>query len=400
MLRGHVFKFQTFANEVFAHFINTFLQGHMGVTKGCELTNTISSVSIGTGYFCIVGRFLEIVGNETIEDITNTGYYRLICEIDLSKTNTTSTLNQAQIKLLRGTSTYPTLIQEDLDNGGIVYQYEFAQFRVTDNGITELVDKRTFLNLSSIYTLITNDFEALFDAKSDAADELLQAIQEELASIEDRSGLLTKNGGIITGDLEVLGSIETDTLRNSSGGKYLNCDNICVLHGDKTLVANSSSSGMEYAQTTWDINYPTGFNKNNCIVLAFQGNLDKNERVGAYGVSPNTATNSSIGTLPRTVMMKNDIINLQVWNPAYSEKTYHYKLVLMKLPEVDITGFELGDINMNRQVTEADYNLMTGYIAGNNVFTDKQFKLADMNADGVINSADIALLVNKIQDNS
>ena len=98
--------------------------------------------------------------------------------------------------------------------------------------------------------------------------------------------------------------------------------------------------------------------------------------------------------------MKNDIINLQVWNPAYSEKTYHYKLVLMKLPEVDITGFELGDINMNRQVTEADYNLMTGYIAGNNVFTDKQFKLADMNADGVINSADIALLVNKIQDNS
>lgn len=399
MLRGHVFKFQTFANEVFAHFINTFLQGNMGVTKGCALSNTTDSVSIGAGYFCIYGRFLEIIGTETISDITNTGYYRLVCEIDLSKVNTTSTLNQAQIKIIRGQSAYPTLTQDNLDNGEDVYQYEFARFKVTENGITEFTDVRTFLDFSSIYTQISNDFTTLFDEKSDAADALLQDIQDELASIEDRSGLITKNGGIITGDLEVLGSLETDTLKNSNGGKYFNMDNICVLLGNKTLGANSSSSGMEYAQTTWDINYPTGFNKNNCIVLAFQGNLDNNERVGAFGVSPNTATAAAIGTLPRTVMMKNDGINLQVWNPAYSEKTYHYKLVLMKI-EIDIGSYELGDINMDRQVTEADYNIMTGFIAGNNILTGKQFKLADMNSDGVINSADIALMINKIQGNS
>lgn len=399
MLRGHVFKFQTFANEVFAHFINTFLQGNMGVTKGCALSNTTDSVSIGTGYFCIYGRFLEIIGTETISDITNTGYYRLVCEIDLSKVNTTSTLNQAQIKIIRGQSAYPTLTQDNLDNGEDVYQYEFARFKVTENGITEFTDARTFLDFSSIYTQISNDFTTLFDTKSDAADALLQDIQDELASIEDRSGLITKNGGIITGDLEVLGSLETDTLKNSNGEKYFNMDNICVLLGNKTLGANSSSSGMEYAQTTWDINYPTGFNKNNCIVLAFQGNLDNNEKVGAFGVSPNTATAAAIGTLPRTVMMKNDAINLQVWNPAYSEKTYHYKLVLMKI-EIDIGSYELGDINMDRQVTEADYNIMTGFIAGNNILTGKQFKLADMNSDGVINSADIALIINKIQGNS
>ena len=400
MLRGHVFKFQTFANEVFAHFINTFLQGHMGVTKGCELTNTNSSVSIDTGYFCVCGRFLEIVGNETIEDITNTGYYRLICEIDLSKTNTTSTLNQAQIKLLRETSTYPTLIQEDLDNGGIVYQYEFAQFRVTDNGITEFVDKRTFLNLSSIYTLITNDFEALFDAKSDAADELLQAIQEELASIEDRSGFITKNGGIISGDLEVLGNMETDTLKDSNGNRYFNEGNICVLVGNKTLSANSDSSGLPYAQTTWNIEYPTGFSKNNCIVLAFQGSLETNLRVGAYGTGPVTSTNAVRATLPRTVALWDDLINLDCWNPAYSEKTYHYKLVLMKLPEADITGYELGDINMDHQLNQSDLDLMQEYQRENIAFTDKQFKLADMDGNGKIDSGDTYDLIEKINSQS
>ena len=107
MLKGHVFKFQTFANEAFAHFINTFLQGNMGITKGCNLSKTSNSVTISAGYFCVMGRFLEIVGNETISDITNTGYYQLICEIDLSQTNTTSELNQALIKLVRNANTYP-----------------------------------------------------------------------------------------------------------------------------------------------------------------------------------------------------------------------------------------------------------------------------------------------------
>ena len=66
MLRGHVFKNQTFANEIFAIFIDTFLDGNMGIVKGCKLSNTNNSVTIGEGCFCIKGRFLEILGNETI----------------------------------------------------------------------------------------------------------------------------------------------------------------------------------------------------------------------------------------------------------------------------------------------------------------------------------------------
>lgn len=187
MLKGHVFKFQTFANEVFAHFINTFLQGNMGVTKGCELSNTIDSATIGAGYFCVMGRFLEIVGSETISNITNTGYYNLVCEIDLSKTNTKSELNQATIKVIRNTSGYGNLIKEDLFEGGSIYQYEFARFRVTEVGIVGFEDRRTYLNLESLYSQILNSFKELFEQKNQESENLLEEIRQELASIVDGS---------------------------------------------------------------------------------------------------------------------------------------------------------------------------------------------------------------------
>lgn len=207
MLRGHVFKFQTFANEAFAHFIDTFLQGNMGITKGCELSKTTDSVTIGAGYFCICGRFLEIIGNETIEDITNTGYYNLVCELDLSKTNTKSELNQAIIKTIRNTSGFGNLTKENLFEGGNIYQFEFARFKVTESGITDFEDRRTFLNLESLYSLINTNFNELFTQKNQEAENLLEEIRQELASVTDGSAYLLKTGGTIDGDLEISGKL-------------------------------------------------------------------------------------------------------------------------------------------------------------------------------------------------
>ena len=236
MLRGHVFKFQTFANEAFAHFINTFLQGNMCVTKGCELSNTIDSATIGAGYFCVMGRFLEIIGNETIEDITNTGYYNLVCEIDLSKTNTKSELNQATIKVVRNTSGYGNLTKEDLFEGGSIYQYEFARFRVAEAGITDFEDRRTFLNLESLYSLINNNFNELFIQKNQEAENLLEEIRQELASIVDGSAYLLKKGGTIDGDLQIKGKVKTDFLEDSNGNAYINSANIESVKGNVTLL--------------------------------------------------------------------------------------------------------------------------------------------------------------------
>lgn len=180
MLRGHVFKSQTFANEAFALFIDTFLQGNMGIVKGCELSNTNNSATIGEGYFCVKGRLLEILGNETI-NVTENGYYSLVCEIDLTKENTKDDFKQGSIKIIKSTSSYPTLTKQDLNNGGTLYQYEFARFRVTDTGVTDFTDTRTFLDFNSIYEIINATVQ-----------ELINTLEQEIQNVEDGSAYVLK----------------------------------------------------------------------------------------------------------------------------------------------------------------------------------------------------------------
>lgn len=192
MLRGHVFKLQTFEAQAFAHFIDTFLQGNCGITKGCELNYTSTSVTISEGFFCVKGRLLEITGNETNTDITNTGYYTLVCEIDLTKENTKIALNQAKIKLIKNANSYAILQQDDLFNNGNIYQFEFARFKVVDSAITDFEDRRTFLKLESLYKQILDNFDKTLNDKSEEADIVLQKINEELNNIVDSSAFVLK----------------------------------------------------------------------------------------------------------------------------------------------------------------------------------------------------------------
>lgn len=192
MLRGHVFKLQTFEAQAFAHFIDTFLQGNCGITKGCELNYTSTSVTISEGFFCVKGRLLEIIGNETNTDITNTGYYTLVCEIDLTKENTKTALNQAKIKLIKNANSYAILQQDNLFDNGNIYQFEFARFKVIDSTITDFEDRRTFLNLESLYKQILDDFDKTLNDKSEEADIILQKINEELNNIVDSSAFVLK----------------------------------------------------------------------------------------------------------------------------------------------------------------------------------------------------------------
>lgn len=185
MLKGHVFNLQTFTSEAFALFIDKFLNGRCGVAKGCALSNTANSATIGEGYFVVRGRFLQIISGETITNITANGYYSLVCEIDLSKTNTADQLNQATIKVISSTSAYPTLTQQDITGTGTIYQYEFARFKVESGSITNFTDKRTYLDFETLYNLV----------------------EQELKNLENQSNVLLKTGGTINGDLEVTGNI-------------------------------------------------------------------------------------------------------------------------------------------------------------------------------------------------
>lgn len=142
-----------------------------------EIVKTGNTITVLSGCVCIRGRFLEEDTYTTLNVGTDSAYYKLVIEIDLSKENTDSELIQAGYKILKGTNSYPVLTQTDIvaNNSGI-YQFELAQFRITNNEIVDLVDKRTYLDFDSIYEEIKTEYRGV-----------LQELRAELEEVKDGS---------------------------------------------------------------------------------------------------------------------------------------------------------------------------------------------------------------------
>ena len=210
MLKGHVFSKQLFGNPIFALFINTFLNGINGVSNnyknGMAVTYSGSTVTVDSGAVCIQGRFLEEDTYTTLSAGTNTAYCKLVIEIDLDKENTESEFTQASYKIITSTSGYPNLTQTNIvKNVAGVYQYELARFRTSSSGISEFQDMRTFLDFTSIYEQITQEYQ-----------NVLEQLEEELEGVKDQSDVLLKTGGTADGDFTFSGNITADNIVNSN----------------------------------------------------------------------------------------------------------------------------------------------------------------------------------------
>lgn len=195
MLKGHVFKEQIFGNQIFALFINTFLNGQNGISNnyknGMQVTYSGSDLTVQSGAVCIQGRFIEEDTSTQISGGTDTSYCKLVIEIDLDKQNTESQLSQVSYKIVKSTSGYPNLTQTNIvkNNSGI-YQYELARFKTSSSGITDFQDMRTFLDFESVYNIIKAEFESV-----------LEELEEELAGVEDGSYFVLKSS-ILSGTQE------------------------------------------------------------------------------------------------------------------------------------------------------------------------------------------------------
>ena len=181
MLKGHVFAGQVFGNQIFALFINTFLNGANGVSnnykEGMAITYSERNIHIASGAVCIQGRFLEEDTGKDITVDTDSQYYSLVLEINLDEANTEESFLQANYKIIKNSTNYPTLTQNDIvKNNAGTYQYELARFRTSTSGITEFTDRRTFLDFNSIYSAIQIEFRGV-----------LTQLEEELAAVEDGS---------------------------------------------------------------------------------------------------------------------------------------------------------------------------------------------------------------------
>lgn len=234
MLKGHVFKKQTFKSEVFAFWIDTLLDKKCGIGNyGNKMNVTYSgrNLIIASGLACIRGRLVEEDTSTTVPAGTDNAYCKLVIEIDLSKENTETELNQVYYKIIKATSSYPSLTQNDIvvNNRG-KYQYELARFRTTVNGITDFTDRRTYLDFNCIFTEMQLEYQ-----------EVLNELKEKLKNVQNGSAYLLKDN-----IAEIKGFIQVD-------------------NSDENTIGVS-----EY------LDYPPGFNKDNCHVISCVGQLETN----------------------------------------------------------------------------------------------------------------------------
>lgn len=146
MVKGETYDKQLFESDAFRHFINIFLNKQSGVTKGCEITKDTQNITVAAGCFVIQGGLLKETTGTDNAIPTEAGYYKLVYEIDLSKTNNKDEFKQGSYKFVKAIGDYPKLTQEDLDEGGTIYQLPFCQFRITEEGIQDFADIRTKIN--------------------------------------------------------------------------------------------------------------------------------------------------------------------------------------------------------------------------------------------------------------
>lgn len=141
-IRGITFSKQSVSSNDDSHLHKLFLNGRKGRTKGCKISFGTDDIYVSPGYFIAANRLIEIPSIETITTAiitTGTTFCRLVFEIDLSKTNTSSEFNQGYFRVLTSLADYPEITQEDLEEGGSVYQLPFAKFTKTIEGIGNFV---------------------------------------------------------------------------------------------------------------------------------------------------------------------------------------------------------------------------------------------------------------------
>ncbi len=184
MIRGITFSEQAFYSADFAHYQNFFLNGRSGITKGCQVTHSGGTVTIGTGFFIACGRMLCVEEAETVEAAQGfaEGYNRIVYEIDLSKENTIEEFRQGKIKVLDDAG----LVQEDLDAGGHVYQMPFCHFQWDGAAVSGFAIDAPTLVLDNIFADVSANFEAVnqqfmqwFDGKKAVVSGMVEELESE-----------------------------------------------------------------------------------------------------------------------------------------------------------------------------------------------------------------------------
>lgn len=166
MIIGHNFSEQLWRAGASAELVNLFANGKEGVVRNINISSSRRQITVSSGKLIVQGRLIEIKSNERIMATGGNGRYTLALEIDLSKSNTSTELNQVKLVI-----TNNPLIKENLFENGNRYQLELAQFEVQGTSVVNI--EKTVPNISYA--------------------GLVTELQEKIQQIESNSGVVTRS---------------------------------------------------------------------------------------------------------------------------------------------------------------------------------------------------------------
>lgn len=271
MLKGYIFKEQTFNNEVCALIFNEYLNNQDGIfgnyKNGMAVSKSGSNVTIASGVGIIKGRAVGEDSTTTLDAGTTDMYCKLVIEIDLDKVNTSSSFLQASYKILKSSSAYPSLTQDNIigTNSG-VYQYEMARFKTGINGITDFQDMRTYIDIPTLLELVE---EAIENIEEGSAFMLRPTVLFEGATgIRDNQITLLDNK-------ENYEDIEIFYKRDGEGNENSPCKSLKI------------PTDQNYAQL--DMIYATGHDtiylQFSSVIVKIEGNKITYKRGAMYGIN-------------------------------------------------------------------------------------------------------------------
>lgn len=177
MLKGHVFLYQIFGNEICAKVFDTFGKNASGILEGygdsMEVTYNGSELTISSGVALICGRPVQETSSTTIDAGTTNYYCKLVLTVDLDQENTSADFNQGYYEIVTDASAYPELTQDDIVNTNQgKYQFELARFTTGVSGIDNFVEAKNYLTIGKII----NNMDTAEDKTTNAPS--IQAVEE------------------------------------------------------------------------------------------------------------------------------------------------------------------------------------------------------------------------------
>lgn len=254
-IRGVTFSKQSVSSNDDAHIYKMLLNGRSGKTKGCIMTFGTDDIYISSGYFFVANRLVEVSSTETISTpivATGTTYCRLVFEFDSSKTNSNTEFNQGYFKILSSASDYPDITQENIEEGGNIYQMPFARFTKSIAGIGSFVSElESIANATEDATIYvsTSGNDAAGDGSEVTPFATIQhAINSVSKNLNNRTITINIASGTYTEDVEISG-FYSGSLRIACANVIINTlsvyeSNVIISGSSLTLAASGKTYGL------------------------------------------------------------------------------------------------------------------------------------------------------------